>query len=224
MHDLTLRIDEETIRPMMREPFEPIQTSDGEITDFPHDVKRFSMYIHTGTHIDAPVHYDDDGLTIDEIDVGVFSGPATVVDLREWRGDKITADVLEQAGSGVEPGDRVVLATGDVDKQLREHPDDYAEKVYEEASVLSADAAEWLVDRDVSLVANDFVTEAVSLSPYEYVPDRPVHTTLCGAGVPIVEYLCNTTDIVDAGTVDMTCLPLPLAGFEAAPARVIADA
>ena len=72
MYDLTLPLDEGTIRPAQRVGFEAIQTASGELKNFASDVRAFSTYVHTGTHIDAPIHYSPGGKTIDQLDVSIF--------------------------------------------------------------------------------------------------------------------------------------------------------
>ena len=166
---------------------------------------------HSGTHIDAPAHYIEGATTVDALALETLVGPAEVVDLRAHRGEPVSRAILEQESPPLDPGARLVLVTGDVDAL----PPD--ESFFERASVLTEDAADWLVERDVSLLANDFLTEGLG------DPDRPVHNTILGAGIPVVEYLCNTDEIATAGTVALTCLPLPLVGLEASPARVVAE-
>lgn len=168
---------------------------------------RMHLSTHQGTHVDAPRHFDPDGATLDEVGLERLRGEATVVDLREHRGEPITADVLAAADADVEAGDIALLLTGDVDERF------YDDDFFDEAAVLTADAAEWLVDREVSVVANDFFTEGLD------DPDRPVHNTLCGAGIPIVEYLCNADAVADRETVEFACVPLRLDGFEGSPVR-----
>lgn len=171
----------------------------------------FTATTHSGTHVDAPAHYVEGGTTVDRLDLGTLVGPATVLDLRSYRGEPISRAVLDEESPTLDPGARLVLVTGDVDAL----PAD--ESFFEEASVLTEDAADWLVERGVSLVANDFLTEGLSN------PERPVHHTVLGADIPVVEYLCNTDEIADEDTIELTCLPLPLAGLEASPARVVAE-
>lgn len=174
--------------------------SDGKVS---HHV---SMNTHQGTHVDAPAHFIEGGATIDELSLETLCGPARVVDLREHQGEQITADVLASVAPELS-ADRVLLLTGDVDARFSS-PD-----FFEEAAVLTADAGEWLVERQVKLVANDFLTEGIQTE------ERPVHHALLGAGIPIVEYLCNVDEVVTESTVDFRCLPLLLPGLEAAPAR-----
>ncbi|MDX1747647.1 MAG: hypothetical protein R3324_17060, partial [Halobacteriales archaeon] len=54
-------------------------------------------------------------------------------------------------------------------------------------------------------------------------PARPVHHAILGADIPVVEYICNADAVADYDTVELTCLPTLLAGFEGAPTRVIAE-
>lgn len=171
---------------------------------------QFTLSTHLGTHVDAPAHFVD-GPTIDQLPLELWTGPARVVDLRPHRGATITASTLNRHARDVEAGDRLLLLTGDVD----EHFD--SPEFFDRAAVLSADAGEWLVDRGVSLVANDFLTESFDN------PDRPVHHAVLGAEIPIVEYLCNVDAVTDADVVEFTCFPLSLPGFEAAPVRAIAS-
>lgn len=171
--------------------------------------RRFSSSTHQGTHVDAPAHYVD-GPTIDDLSLNRWTGTARVVDLREHRGETITAATLDDCADDVDPSDRVILLTGDVDEHFG------TEAFFDEAAALAPDAAEWLVDRKVSLVANDFLTESLD------DPERPVHHTLLGGGIPIVEYLCNANAIADATTIEFTCYPLYMAGFEASPVRAVA--
>jgi kynurenine formamidase len=221
MYDLTLPLDEGTIRPAQRIGFEAIQTSPGELTNFAGEVRAFSTYVHTGTHIDAPIHYSPGGKTIDQIDVSIFCGIARVFDMRAYASKLITSEILEECDPGISPGDRVVLLTGDIDKQLENG--NYPDGVYVESSSLSPDAATWLVDKQVSLVVVDFVTESVDASKYHVKdPSRPVHVTLLNAEIPIVENICNIGNIVVHDTIEIFCLPLLIPRYEAAPARVVA--
>ncbi len=188
-------------------PFESERSVSSETGAVTH---RFSSNTHQGTHVDAPRHYVDDGATVGSFAVDRWVGPARVVDLRDHRGEPIDADLLERAGDDVSSGDRVVLLTGDVDHRFGDAD------FFDEAAHLTASGAEWLVDRDVDLIANDFLTEALD------DPARPVHRTLLGAGIPIVEYLCEADAVAPFDRVDFTCLPLSMPAFEAAPVRAVA--
>lgn len=167
------------------------------------------MNTHHGTHVDAPAHFVPDGATIDEAPPSLLWGDARIVDLRAHRGTTITADDLSAAAPDLD-ADRVVLLTGDVDARFEDG------NFFEEAAVLTEGAADWIVDRGVDLLANDFLTESVA----DF--SRPVHETLLGDGVYVVEYLHNVATIVDKQRTRLAVCPLKLDGLEAAPARVLA--
>lgn len=170
---------------------------------------RVSLPTHQGTHVDAPAHFLEGAATVDDLDPDLFWGEARVLDLRDHRGEQIDADVLAEVAPDLDAA-RVLLFTGDVDYRFD------SPEFFQEAAVLTADAAEWLLDRGVGLVGNDFLTESID------DPERPVHHLLCGAGVPILEYLCNADAVADADSVELTCQPLRLRGLEAAPVRAVA--
>jgi arylformamidase len=184
---------------------EQLQTHDADGKVSHH----LGMNSHQGTHVDAPAHFVEGGATVDALELGTLTGTARVVDLREHRGKRLTVDRLAAAAPDLD-AKRVILITGDVDHRF-DDPD-----FFDEAAVLTADAAGWLLDRGVELVANDFLTESID------DPERPVHHALLDDGVPIVEYLCNTDAVVDKTSVELCCLPLCIPGLEAAPARVVA--
>lgn len=45
------------------------------------NVGKLTMSTHTGTHVDAPFHFDDTGYRVMELDIEVFVGPARVIDV-----------------------------------------------------------------------------------------------------------------------------------------------
>ena len=170
---------------------------------------RIEMNTHQGTHIDAPAHFIEGGQTVGELSLETLQGPARVVDLRAYRGEAITAEILSAEAPDL-TADRVLLLTGDVDARF----DD--QQFYDAAAVLTADAAGWLIDCGVSLVGNDFLTEGIETD------DRPVHHALLGDEIPIVEYLCNSGAIIDQTTVEFRCLPLQTPGLESSPVLAVA--
>jgi len=71
------------------------------------NIGQMSASLHTGTHIDAPFHYDSDGKTVDEIDLDRYIGRATVVDVSYT--DIVTANTLKKLDVKLSP--RVLLKT-----------------------------------------------------------------------------------------------------------------
>jgi arylformamidase len=170
------------------------------------NVTRWLIGTHTGTHLDAPLHYTEGAETIDAAPVERFVGPARVLDLTAVEGD-IHADDLRAAG--LQAGDtRVLLKTrNSLDGLL------YADTRPDTWVGLAPDAAQLLVLNDVELVGIDFL----SIEPPTQSADWETHHILCDAGLSILEVI-DLRD-VEAGAYELVALPIPLVGAEAAPGR-----
>ncbi len=169
------------------------------------NITRVTMSAHTGTHIDAPYHFLSDGETVDRISLKTLTGRAYVLSLPGV--DKITAQTLEQAQ--IPPRTRRVL--------LKTRNSEYWAKGEQEFQrdyvALSADGAEYLVEKGVKLVGIDYL----SIAPFQAT--RPTHEILLKAGVVIVEGLDLSK--VEPGRYTFYCLPLKLGHSDGAPARAI---
>lgn len=169
------------------------------------NVSRLSLAVHTGTHVDAPVHFLPGGSGVESLPLDVLVGPAHVVELAD-SADVITAALLQEAQipAGVE---RVLLKTRNSAgwKTATEFNTAYVG--------LAADGAEYLVARGIRLVGIDYL----SVAPYKQ--SRPTHEALLNAGVVIVEGLDLTG--IAAGMYMLVCLPMKLAGSDGAPARAV---
>jgi arylformamidase len=170
------------------------------------NVTRLEMCVHTGTHIDAPSHIlGGDAPTVEELPLKTLTGRAYVLHLPDI--DLITADVLMSAE--IPPRTRRLLFR-------TRNSDDWKAGVTEFRSdfvAVSADGAQYLVDRGVKLVGVDYL----SVAPFDDV--IPTHKILLQGGVIVVEGL-NLSQ-VSQGRYTLHCLPLKLAATEGAPARVI---
>lgn len=165
------------------------------------------MGTHTGTHIDPPYHFVDNGARVDQLDLDMLVGEAIVADLRSCEGtiepeDLTTLDLPLGAK-------RVLLKTtnsGLWQSLPVEFPNSYVS--------LSPEGATWIVDRGIGLVGIDFLSIEARGSP-----GHPTHVRLLEAGVVIVEGL-NLYD-VPSGEYTLVCLPLRIVDGDGAPARAI---
>jgi len=158
---------------------------------------------HTGTHVDAPAHFINDGLTIDQIQLDRLVGQAIVLDLMSVV-DGITRDDL--IDKNIQKGDIVLLKTTN---SLTPATGKFTPHfVYLEAS-----GAQYLAEIGVKAVGIDY------LGIERSQPDHLTHTTLMHADVVIMEGL--RLGHVAAGEYMYVCLPLNIIGLEAAPARAI---
>lgn len=172
------------------------------------NVTQFGTNSHTGTHIDAPLHFVDGGKTTLDIPLEKLTGSCQVVDLQGRK--KITADDLEglQLHSGVE---KLLFKTDN--SRLWENMVD--QRFYEDYCALTADAAQWVVDRSIHLVGIDYLSIQLFRDP----PDT--HVILLSNEVVIVEGLDLRQ--VSPGSYRLICLPLKIKGVEGALARAVLE-
>lgn len=180
------------------------------------NVTQLSMPTHLGTHLDAPIHHVEGGADISSIAIDDLIGPAVCLHIDKQGGEEITAAELDVLGAGVRPGDMVFLHAG-WDAYYRT---DHAQ--YDVHPYLALSAARWLVDRGVRLLGLDVLTPDVPqpLRPAGFA--WPVHHALLEAGTLIVENLARL-ELVCGSRFTAFVLPVPIAGADGAPARVIAS-
>ena len=163
---------------------------------------------HSGTHIDAPSHFIGQGATIDQVPLGQFIAPATIVHLDTMEPD--TA-IDQERFHGVELGGRIIVLHTGWDRYWG--GDHYAHHPF-----LSAAAAQLLVDAKVMAVAIDaFSVDPTHLTDHDF----PAHMALLGAGIPIAENLRGIDQITWDNPV-VSLLPLRVQGGDGAPVRAVA--
>jgi arylformamidase len=157
-----------------------------------------TMNVHTGTHVDAPLHMLAGGDTIETIPLERLVGPARVLDLTHLKGHITKEDLVPFA---IQPGERLLFKT----------TSSLSEEFDMEFVFLREDGAKYLADIGVGLVATDAL--GIERAQAEY----PTHRTLMRNDVIIVEGL-RLKD-VPAGNYTLVIAPLKLTGIDAAPAR-----
>ena len=176
-----------------------------EGTEF--QIARIDMVANTGTYVDCPFHRYADGADLAQMPASAFAElDAVVIDADHRRLRAIDAEHLR----GVELRGRAVLVrTGwDVHWESPAYADHHP--------FLTEAAAAWLRDCGVALVGID----AMNIDDTRGNA-RPVHTILLGAGIPIVEHLCNLAALPREGF-RFTALPPRFAGVGTFPVRAIA--
>jgi arylformamidase len=168
------------------------------------NVSKLDFGLHTGTHIDAPLHFIDGAAGVEETPLSALVGPAHVVDATGARGH-LDADALLNLAipAGAE---RVLLKTRNSKLWQREG-------FTKDFVALEPSAARHLVDRGVQLVGADYLSIAPADDP------KPTHVELLSRGVVILEGL--DLDGVEPGEYTLICLPLLVEGADGAPARAL---
>jgi arylformamidase len=164
---------------------------------------RIDMSAHTGTHIDAPVHFLRNGTGIDDVPMEVLIGTAVMVDITGVR--ELGAEQFRSAGI-MPPTERLLIRTDNA--KLLEKGEFEREFAY-----ITPEGASYLIEQGIRLVGVDYLSVA------EYGKGDPVHRALLGAGIVIIEGLDLRE--VPAGSYKMIALPLRIKGCDGAPARVV---
>jgi len=172
------------------------------------------MAEHCGTHIDVPRHFDEDGITVDEVPLEQLVLPGHLLDLthRKPREAITVADVeAAEAKSGrqVGPGAATIFWTG-VDK-------DWSQPGFvENRPYVPAETAQFLVDRKITLFATDLIGMD---NPDEWW--SPTHKVWLTNGVCMVQQLCNLDRLAGKEFL-LVVLPLKMRGGTASPVRPVA--
>ena len=180
------------------------------------------MYLHMGTHIDAPMHFIRGGDTIEDLALDRLVGEAIALDLRHKKGQvPIERADLEEAmkkvrRKGIESkrGDRLLLCTGHHERCWGSL--DY----WNQSPYLTEDAAQWIIDQGFAAVGYDF-SQDIPRDQRKPGQHGPIHTKLLGNSVYNIEYLTGL-DQVAGKKVWLSAAPILIKGVEAAPARVYA--
>jgi arylformamidase len=170
------------------------------------NVSRLDFGSHTGTHVDAPKHFFDDGAGVDSIPLEILMGPARLLAF----GDAVTSiGETELAAHELTGVTRVLLKTRN-SRWLATGSTEF----HKDYTYLAPDGAEYLARLGVRLVGVDYL----SVEQFHSGHHR-THRTLLRHGIVIVEGLLLNEP--PAGDYHFRCLPLKLAGLDGAPARAV---
>lgn len=169
----------------------------------PENLSQLSLSVHTGTHVDAPIHFIRNAPGIDRLPIEILIGAARVIDVPD--AEALTARHLTP--HEIAAGERILLRTRNSQRCWN------SDEFVVDYSYLSVDAAELLAEKPVRLIGIDYL----SIGRGETNPE--VHRILLGAGIVILEGLDLSQ--VSAGCHDLICLPLRLVGRDGSPARAL---
>jgi len=170
------------------------------------NITKIQMSAHTGTHIDAPFHFVDDGISIDQLDLDLLIGEAEVIEI-DHDVKMITSSTLAELGKVKWPM-RILFKTNNSQKKLIENPEFSKDFVS-----LSVDASEFLIANGVKLIGIDYL----SIAPFEN--GDQTHVVLLENEIIVIEGL-NLKE-VNPGVYQLIALPIKLQGADGAPARVV---
>lgn len=171
---------------------------DGDVCN----LSSISIGVHTGTHVDAPLHFIDRGRDISSLDLSRFIGLAKVFEVDAPQ--CITRSHIEHLP--IQRGDIVLFKTSN--SLLPE------ERFFTDFVYLDASAADFLVEKGVRTVGIDYF----SVDRFE-ASGHPVHHRLLSGEMGIIEGL-RLKDVRE-GTYFLSCLPLRIEGVDGSPVRAV---
>lgn len=189
----------------------------GTIDSVGRETRRVELGTHTGTQVDAPLHFIRGGDSIDTLPLEKLVGPVTMIDCSRFTNNQaVTASFLKDMKLS-----RRLIFWFDWSKHWG------TDQYYKDYPYFAIDAAEYLAKSDVVLVGFDTCSpedSRIKLAPpiLGTDGDSPIHKILLGNGVVLVEYLANLDRIVKGNDWNIAALPLKLQGADGSPARVIA--
>lgn len=169
-------------------------------------IGRIEMVANTGTYVDAPYHFHAEGADVAELALQRLVNVPIVV-IRARNRAVIGPEMLTDPG--VLWGTAVLVHTG-----WSRH---WGTAAYLSGSpYLTREFAEAVVEANIAVLGID----ALNVDNIED-PDRPVHHTVLGSGIPLLEHLTNLDRLPDLGA-RLTALPAPVQGLGSFPVRAVA--
>ncbi|MEO8692951.1 MAG: cyclase family protein [Acidimicrobiales bacterium] len=166
-------------------------------------IGRIDLVTNTGTYIDTPYHRYRDGHDLVGLDLATISNvPGLVV-----RVDAATTEIDVPHFESIDPAGRAVLVHTGWDRHWR------TEQYFVGHPHLTADAASWLRDRGAVLVGID----SLNIDSIDG-GERPVHSILLRAGIPIIEHMTNLGALPDSGFA-LSAVPPKISGLGTFPVR-----
>lgn len=169
--------------------------TNGHVTE-----SRLEMDVHCGTHVDAPLHMNNDGSTIETIPIEKLVGPCKILDLTSAV-DRITKKDLE--AYQIDKDDFLLFKT----------KNSFDNEFNFEFVFLAEDGAHYLAEKGIRGVGTD------ALGIERAQNEHPTHKTLFARDIIVIEGL-RLKD-VEAKEYLMVAAPIKLSGVDAAPARVL---
>ena len=174
--------------------------------------ERIDFNSHTGTHLDAPLHFFPGGKAVDDLNLFDFQGRGVVFNLKKMNSPSIGVEQLKPYEDKIGKGDIAILYTGWGEKRAMTK-----EYMFEWPYITEA-GAQWLVDKGVKTICID----GMSAGGWPEGTGVPPHRVLLKNEVVIVEELYMDDELLEHDEWYIVALPIKLKGCGGAPCRVVA--
>ncbi len=205
--------------------------------------QRLKMVMHSGTHMNSPLHMIQEGAGAADIELEHFFGNGVILDIPKGRWELVTASDLQAASPEVQSGDFVIIVTG----WHKKYSDSL--EYFGESPGLARDGAEWLVKKGCKLVGMDTpqidhplatslgphrggplmnrlvakYSDETGLDPKKEHPDWNVaHKTILAAGIPTIEQVGGDVDTMLGKRATFAATPWNWKNGDACQVRLVA--
>ena len=168
------------------------------------NVGRIEMSVHTGAHVDAPLHFDDAGQDAASMPIERYVGPCFVADVRPSDRGIRPQDLPAALREAVATHPRVLL------RSYAKRPDGFDEHM----AHATPELADWLAAHGVFLLGVD----SDSMDAFES-KDLPAHNRLNEHGISILEGIDLSG--IEPGSYELIALPLRIEGADGSPVRAV---
>jgi len=197
---------EKVVSPFPEARFERLRS----MPEFPVNLSEMQMVVHYGTHVDAPVHFIEDGPAFHEISLDRLWGQGVVIEVSCSPVQAVSVADIESAD--IRAGDIVLLNTGWMAHAGTE--------LYDEHPHVSPEAAQYLRDKGIKLLAVDFPSPDLPIAHREPGFNWPTHHVLLRRGILVSENL-QIPSALKAGRAEFIFGALNIEGSDGSPARVL---
>lgn len=172
------------------------------------NISEIRMGTHTGTHIDAPTHFIQNGKSVDRIPLEVMNGKTKVLDFTGIA--DIDTDNLRQS---INEPDSIILFKTDNSSHFKD------KNVLDEFVTLTYEAADYLAEIGIRMIGIDYMTVERPRTKRE--AGKSVHNSLLKNDIVILESI--NLEGVDEGQYILHCFPLSIVGADGSPVRAVLE-
>lgn len=183
----------------------------GEVQNVGRNTYRILLGSHSGTHMDAPYHFIENGKTMEKLDINMMCGEVQVVDFRRFKAGSV---VPLEAVKEINISERMLFVFGWYHNWK-------SDSYYKCFPFFSEEAIDYLISKGMKFMAMDTPSPDDGSAIANTKNDSPNHKSLLKNEVIIVEYLNNTDVLDEAKKYEIMALPLKVLGADGSPARVI---
>ncbi|MHA7733143.1 cyclase family protein [Nitrosopumilus sp. S6] len=181
----------------------------GKIEEVGRNTRKLVLGTHTGTHIDAPLHFIKNGDSIEKIPLEKIVGEVTIVDFSDL---KENTAIQKEMLSEIKISKRMIFRFG-WQKYWN------SKKFYKNYPYFTEDAANYLISKGIEVIGYDTPSPDNSNTDENEI-DSPIHKIFLDNRVVLLEYLANLNKLETLNGWNLVVAPMKIEGSDGSPSRV----